>query len=87
MMNALSEAFTNGEALTATELAARTSLPLSLINTILYEMTADERHPLVSEVMRGKRSKPYFQPARPIETLTPENIIDYFNTLGDEEPI
>jgi membrane protein len=87
IMNALGEAFTNGEALTATELAARTALPLSLVNTILYELTADDSHPLVSEVMRGRRSKTYFQPARPAEALTPEAIIDYFNNLGDEEPI
>lgn len=86
IVGALAEAFSRGEALTATELAAATALPLSLVNTILYELTADEQHPIVSEVMRGKRSKVYFQPARPTEALTPEAIIAYFNTLGDDEP-
>lgn len=86
MMEVLSQAFSRGEAITATELAAATALPLSLVNTILYELTADEQHPLVSEVMRGKRSKTFFQPARPAESLTPEAIIDYFNHLGDDEP-
>lgn len=86
MMNALSEAYSRGEALTANELAAATALPLSLVNTILYELTADEAHPLVSEVMRGRRSKTFFQPARPASDLTPEAIINYFNQLGDDEP-
>ena len=86
MMNALTDAFSHGEALTATELAATTALPLSLVNSILYELTADEQHPLVSEIMRGKRSKVFFQPARPAEALTPEAIVDYFNNLGDDEP-
>ena len=86
IVGALAEAFSRGEALTATELAAATALPLSLVNTILYELTADEQHPIVSEVMRGKRSKVYFQPARPTDALTPEAIIAYFNTLGDDEP-
>ena len=86
IMNALNDAFYRGEAVTATELAAATALPLSLVNTILYELTADEQQPLVSEVMRGNRSKTYFQPARPVESLTPEAIISYFNNLGDDEP-
>ncbi|MBR0433811.1 MAG: YihY/virulence factor BrkB family protein [Bacteroidaceae bacterium] len=84
LMQALCDAFERGDALTAPELAAVTAIPLSLTNTILYEFTADERHPLVSEVMRGRRDKPRFQPARPVETLTPEAVVDYLNNLGDD---
>lgn len=84
LVGVLCEAFNSGEALTATELAARTALPLSLVNSILYELTADEHHPLVSEVLRGKRSTPYFQPARNSIELTEEAVRTYFNELGDD---
>lgn len=84
VMQSLCNAFAQGEALTASELAAQTALPISLVNTILYEFTADESHPLVSEVLRGKRSKPYFQPARPADTITPDIVIDYLNNLGND---
>ena len=81
IVGVLCEAFGSGEALTATQLAARTSLPLSLVNSILYELTADEQRPLVSEVLRGKRSTPYFQPARNSAELTEDAVLEYFNLL------
>lgn len=84
LMQHLCDAFQNGEAPTAQQLANATATPLSLVNNILYELQADAQHPLVSEVLRGRRSTPHFQPAAPPATITPETILAYFNTLGDD---
>ena len=84
LMNVLCEAFSQGEALTAPELASRTQVPLSLVNNLLYELTADEQHPLVSEVLRGKRSTPYCQPARNTGDITEAAVLEYFNLLGND---
>ena len=83
MLTRLCEAYQKGEAMNASELATETAIPLSLVNSILYEMTGDEKHPLVNEVLRGKRSTPYFQPARPITEEISTVITDYYYHLGD----
>lgn len=84
IMKELCQAFEQGEALSAPQLAAQLHLPLSLVNDILYEFTANEQHPLVNEVLRGKRSTPYFQPARNTSDITEEVVLDYFYHLGNE---
>ena len=38
----------------------------------------------VNEVLRGKRSTPYFQPARPLTENYDQIVADYYLTLGDE---
>ncbi|MBO4800935.1 MAG: YihY/virulence factor BrkB family protein [Bacteroidaceae bacterium] len=84
IVHRLCEAFDRGEAMSAAQLATEARLPLSLVNSILYELTADETRPLVNEVLRGKRSTPYFQPAMNTDLLTDEAVLDYFYHLGDE---
>ena len=84
IMHRLCAAFDHGQAMTAAELAEEAHLPLSLVNSILYELTADTQRPLVNEVLRGKRSTPYFQPATNTATLTDDIILDYFYHLGDD---
>lgn len=84
IMHHLCAAFDRGEAMTAAELAGKGRLPLSLVNSILYELTADMQRPLVSEVLRGKRSTPYFQPAVNPTALTDDIILDYFYHLGND---
>ena len=84
IMHHLCNAFDRGQAMTATQLAAEAHLPLSLVNGILCELTADEQRPLVSEVLRGKRTVPAFQPALNTSVLTDEVILDYLYHLGDD---
>lgn len=84
ILTKLCEAYAQGDALSATQLAAATALPLSLVNAILYELTGDEERPLVNEVLRGKRSTPYFQPARPIEGNISDLVATYYLNLGDD---
>ena len=86
VMQQLCQAFKSGEALSAQEISSRTALPLSLVNTLLYELTADTEHPLVSEVLRGRRQTPYFQPALPTERIDEQTVLDYFYHLGDNLP-
>ena len=83
-MQQLCKAFDRGEALSAQDISRITALPLSLVNTLLYELTADTEHPLVSEVLRGHRQTPYFQPARPTSQINEQTVLDYFYHLGDD---
>lgn len=84
LLRRLCEAYETGQALSAPQLAAQTGVPLSLVNSILYELSGDEQQPLVNEVLRGKRSTPYFQPARPMTQDFDQIVADYYLTLGDE---
>lgn len=84
VMQQLCKAFDCGEALSAQDISRITALPLSLVNTLLYELTADTEHPLVSEVLRGHRQTPYFQPARPTSQINEQTVLDYFYHLGDD---
>ena len=84
VMQELCSAFDQGQALSAHEIASRTALPLSLVNSVLYELTADAGQPLVSEVLRGRRQTPYFQPARPTTQIDEQAVLQYFYHLGDE---
>lgn len=84
LLEQLTAAYAEGASLSAPQLAVKTAVPLSLVNAILYELSGDEDHPLVNEVMKGKRSTPYFQPARPITGDIRTIIADYYLTLGDD---
>jgi len=84
VMQKLCEAFGRGEALSSQELSNTTGLPLSLVNSLLDELTSHPSHPLVSEVLRGHHQAPYFQPARPLTQITEQTVLDYFYHLGDE---
>ncbi len=84
VMKQLCDAFGQGQALSAQEISSRTSLPLSLVNTLLYELTSDTERPLVNEVLRGSRQTPYYQPARPTEQIDEHAVLDYFYNLGDD---
>lgn len=86
VMECLCRAFDSSEALTAQDISTQTGLPISLINSLLYELTADADHPLVSEVLRGRRQTPYFQPARPTNQINEQVVLEYFYHLGDELP-
>ena len=72
-----------GKTLTAHDLAATTSVPLSLVNSILYELMADEEQPLVNEVSLGNKSVPHFAPAISIEHITVSTVLNYMDQRGD----
>ncbi len=84
IMRHLYNAFEQGQAMTAKQLSVELSLPLSLVSTILDELASDEAQPLVSEVLRGKHSATYYQPARPLTDDIASTVADYFYSLGDE---
>ena len=83
IMARLCQEHDKGIAVTARNLAIQTGVPLSLVNAILYELMSNERNPLVSEVVRGNRSVPHFEPATNINNITVGYVMNYLDELGD----
>ncbi|MCR5820649.1 MAG: YihY/virulence factor BrkB family protein [Bacteroidaceae bacterium] len=83
IMTRLCKEHDRGKTLTAHEISVTTSVPISLVNSILYELMADEEKPLVNEVTLGNKSVPHFAPAIAIDHICVSTVLNYMDKRGN----
>ena len=84
ILSELQSAFEESKVLTAEKIAERARVPLSLVNSILDEMTADPQRPLAREVMHERSTTSHYQLAGQLQQSLEEEVAAYFNALGDD---
>ena len=84
VLSELQTAFQHSQTLTAQDIANHTHVPLSLVNSILDEMTSDPRRPLAREVVHGRGTTSHFLLAGQMVENLEDTVATYFRQLGDD---